>query len=94
MLEEWLQVKSLDWEIDIGVELSTSTSTAIHTRETISALGLLKALQIDNKNKWGFVKLEGLGGLHMSLAAGAVPHIILIKSLRVLELLKTIIESN
>ena len=86
VLDVGFKVESFNGEIDMGVEFSTSATTAIHGAVSVSTLSLLEAFQIDDENDRSLEDFERFGGLYVVLAIRAVPHVVLVEHFRVFKL--------
>ena len=86
--DERTHIQANQREVYFGVQLLIAPTA--HDVVPRSRLALLEPLQADNHHSRNREYLHALGRLHVRFTFAAVPHVVLVKSLNLLEFLQTV----
>jgi hypothetical protein len=87
-------VESFQWEVDAAVHLLADGSAREHHTHTVPRLGLLESLKVDNEDWRCPVDLQDLSCLNVLFAFVAVPFVVFVQYLWLLELLEAVIDGD
>ena len=93
-LDNISQIKRIEREVNVGVDFLAIAATRVEAKESALATGLLESLEIDDQNWWRLENLHLLGSPDVLLAFIAIPLVVVIKHLRLSELLEAVHKSD